>query len=249
MGKTRITAPQLANLKSELSTLSLAHHTKDWLNESRIRQLSPRTIEERRSFGEKLVWFLKHKQHEVCGLRQLREFFVYLGTAHDEPGGRWGNPNMTKPLRPITIRTYHTQCRVLFNWLVIDGVLDVSPMERIPPPRALADQIRPFNLEQIEALLSAARRTKHPKRDEAIVLLLLDTGMRATELCSLRLRDVDMDTRSLNVLGKGNKRRTVYMGRAVTKALYGFLQAHPREKDDALFISDCGVRAGEPMTR
>jgi len=227
------TAQQLTTSRSEISVSSLANSLKDWLTDGRICQLSPLTTEERRRFGEKLLWFLGHKNHESCG---LREFFEYLGTAHCEPGGRWGKPLMTKPLRPTTIRTYYTQCRVLWNWMVSEGVLDASPMERIPAPRTLADRIRPFNTEQIEALLGAAKRTRYPKRDEAILLLLLDTGMRASELCSLRLCDVDMDTRSLNVLGKGNKRRTVYIGRAATKGLYNFLRSHPRDPNEPLFV-------------
>jgi len=210
MGKTTKTAPHSTISRSEISTLSLAQQIEDWLREGRINQLSPRTIEERHGFGQKLLWFLKHRNYEICGRRELLAFFDYLNTAHLEPGGRWGNPHMTKPLRPITVRTYHVQVRVLFNWLIFQEVLDVSPRERMKVPRPLADQIRPFSPDQIEALLQAARRTRYPKRDEAIVLLLLDTGMRASELCSLHLCDVDMDTRALNVLGKGNKRRTVY---------------------------------------
>ncbi|BCM92797.1 hypothetical protein IAD21_04679 [Abditibacteriota bacterium] len=100
MGKTRKTAPHLTNSDSSISTNALVYYTKDWLNDSRIRQHSQHTIGERECFIAKLIWFLRHKGCETCGLAELREFLVYLGEAHLEKGGRWGNPRMTKPLRP-----------------------------------------------------------------------------------------------------------------------------------------------------
>lgn len=243
------TPQHLQNPENSISVSELALRAPDWILDSKIRSLSPTTIEGRRLFVEKLLWFLRNHDFDVCGLDELRRFFVYLADAHNSETGRWGNPRLRAPLRPITIRTFHTQCRVLFNWLVDEGVIDESPLKRIKAPRALADQIRPFNSEQIEAILNAARRSRHPRRDEAIILLLLDTGLRASELVGLHLRDVDINTRSCTVTGKGNKRRTVYFGRPTAKALYQYLRQQPREADAPLFTADRGTRAGEALTR
>jgi integrase len=54
------------------------------------------------------------------------------------------------------------------------------------------DQIRPFTDEQIKALL-AAKRLQHPKRNEALLLLMCDTGLRASEVCGLTVGDLDLD--------------------------------------------------------
>ena len=55
------------------------------------------------------------------------------------------------------------------------------------------DQIRPFTDEQIKALLLAAKRLQHPKRNEALLLLMCDTGLRASEVCGLTVGDLDLD--------------------------------------------------------
>jgi integrase len=55
------------------------------------------------------------------------------------------------------------------------------------------DQIRPLTDEQIKALLLAAKRLQHPKRNEALLLLMCDTGLRASEVCGLTVGDLDLD--------------------------------------------------------
>lgn len=89
---------------------------------------------------------------------------------------------MTKPPAPTTIHCYYRELRVFFNWLVQEKALDASPTERITPPKLKPRQVQPFTPEQTEALLRAARRSLHPRRNEAIILMLLDTGLRASHL-------------------------------------------------------------------
>ena len=235
--------------ENSTTTSELTLRTQDWILDSKLSYLSPTTIEGRRLFVEKLLWFFEHRQYGVCGPAEMRQLFVYLTEAHLSPEGRWGNPRLRKPLRPVTVKTLYVQCRVLFNWMIEQNYLEESPLKRIKAPRALADQISPFRSDQIENLLTTAQKSRHPRRDETIILMLLDTGLRASELIGLRLCDIDMDTRSCVVIGKGNKKRTVYFGRPTTKALYKYLKEHPREADDALFTADRGITAGEALTR
>jgi integrase/recombinase XerC len=150
---------------------------------------------------------------------------------------------------PETASMYFARLRTLFRFLVSEGWIEASPMETLRPPVNRPDQIQPFTKEQVTALFAAAKRSQHPRRDEVILLFLLDTGLRASELCSLRMCDMDMQGRRCNVIGKGNKRRAVYFGRDTTKALWQYLKETPREGNVPLFTSDRGTRAGEPMTR
>ncbi|MDQ3815506.1 MAG: tyrosine-type recombinase/integrase [Armatimonadota bacterium] len=214
-----------------------------------MRQHSKDTVAVRRFVLSKLDWFLKYRGYEVCGVSELRQFFSYLSRGHEEAGGRWGNAQLTRPMRPVTVATYHKHVRTLFSWIVTEGILESSPMDRIPPPVVRSDQVRPFTPDQDRAILEAAQRSRHRRRDEAIVLFLLDTGLRASEVCNLRFTDVDLDGRRCRVLGKGNKYRTVYFGRNCAKALWQYLKAEPHESDEPLFVSDRGTSAGEAFTR
>lgn len=227
----------------------LSHEAESWLLDCEIRQHSPETLKNRRNVLAKLSWFLKKQDFAECGLDELRLFFAYMGRGHAAEGGRWGNPHQTRPVSARTVHTYHNHLRTFFRWLVTQGILEASPMERIAVPTSRPDQVQPFTQPQVDALIDAARKSRHPRRDEAIVYFLWDTGVRASELCSLRRCDLDMAGRHCIVLGKGNKRRSVYFGKRATKVLWAYLREQQQDEDAPLFLGDRGRGAGEPLTR
>ncbi len=198
---------------------------------------------------DKFLWFFHKHSYSSCGVSELRRFFAYLNTGHEEPGGRWGNPQQTKPLRPITVKTFHNHLCTFFNWLVKEEIIASSPMEKIPKVVARQNQIQPFTDEQLRAILQAAKSSQHRRRDEALVYFLLDTGLRATEVCNLRMQDVDYAGYRCTVFGKGNKSRTAHFGRAASKVLWQYLREEKREASAPLFLADRGTRAGDPLTR
>jgi len=238
-----------ASSKSAILTADLPHHRDGWLLDCDIRELSRHVLSLRRMLLGKLHSFLTDRGFEQCDTLELRSFLSYIRNAHESQEGRWGDPRRNKPLRPRTLRDYHAHLRAFFRWLVKEGVIESCPMDKIDPPVARGDQIKPFTQGEITSLLAAAKKSKHPRRDEAIMLLLLDTGMRVSELTNLRVRDIDLHERRCTVLGKGNKRRTVYFGKDTTKALFGYLRDERPEPGDPLFRSDRGRRAGDGLTR
>lgn len=68
-------------------------------------------------------------------------------------------------------------------------------MARLPKPRVPEEKVEPFMTDQVKAILEAARRSQQPRRNEAIILFLLDTGVRASELCNLTLDNLDFNSR------------------------------------------------------
>lgn len=83
-------------------------------------------------------------------------------------------------------------------------------------------------------------------------MLLLDSGLRASELCSLRVTDLDQTNRSCRVLGKGNKYRTVRFGASSARVLWQYLRETSAERestDTPVFLSDRGANTGGAMTR
>jgi integrase/recombinase XerC len=232
-----------------ISVADLERYAKGWLLDSEIRQLSPGTVSNRTLIIEKLLWFLKQKELSRCGTLELRQFLAYVSSGHEDAEGRWGNTRLKKRVRPGTASMYFARLRTLFRFLVAEDLIEVSPMEKMRPPVNRPDQIQPFSQDQVKLLLIAAKKSEHPRRDEAICLFLLDTGVRASELCGLRMSDMDLQARRATVVGKGNKTRAVFFGRDTTKALWQYLKETPREGDEPLFTSDRGTRAGEPLTR
>lgn len=236
-------------IQGALSVDEFERLANDYLLDCDYRLQSPRTVATRRIFIQNLLWFLRHRNYKVCGTSELRQFFAYLARGHEEAGGRWGQARYTRAVRPVTVKDYYVNLRCLFNWLVADGAIPVSPLDKIPKPAVRTEQVQPFSEEQIQALLKAARRSPNPKRDEAIVLFLYDTGVRASELCGLTMNNLDLTSRHAQVLGKGNKRRAVYFSRETAKLLSHYLRKAQRQDDDPVFLSASGVGPSAPLTR
>ncbi len=211
---------------------------------------SARTAASRRDLLGKLDWFAAREQISTLDTASLRLFFHHVTHGHEEAGGRWGNPRMTRPTKPGTVATYFRIVRAFFNWCVKEKTLSVSPMERITPPVDRPDQVQPFTGEQVAALFRAAKRTTHPARDEAVLFLLLDTGLRVSELAALRVSDVDLLAGHVTVRsGKGGKLRRVPFSLHTRRALYQCLNERDSAPSEAFFQSDRGTNAGGGLTR
>lgn len=124
----------------------------------------------------------------------------------------------------------------------------------IEKPKYEEKLIVPFTMEETKALVTAAEwtstwntrtgrhaRSKRPtaRRDVAIILTLLDTGIRVSELCDLTLKDYQQESGRLHIRhGKGNKARFVYAGVRSQKAIWRYLLERDRVRpSDALFAS------------
>ncbi len=236
--------------KASLSATALSSLADMWITAGQINRHSETTTAARRHLIQKVAWFLDHKHLSALDAAACRAFLLYATVGHNESGGRWGNPRMVKPSKPGTVKTYHRILKAFCNYLVAEGELDVSPMERIPVPIDRPDQIVPFTNDELDNLLAAANRSNNPKRDHAILLLMLDTGVRASELCALLVGDVDFSASAVRVReGKGGKGRTVPFSLHTKKAVYQYLRDFQRDTSDGLFLSDRGGGAGDALTR
>lgn len=233
--EVRIPIPELQQLSHE------------WLLDCELRQHTQRTLDSRRNHLKKFFWFLNHRQISDVGTPELRQYMHYLANGHLEPGGRWGNPQITEPMRPVSMHGHYRVLRALFNWMVKEDAIEFSPFARVPAPIFRSEIKQPLPIEQTTKLIQAAKRSLNPRRDEAIVLLLLDTGIRASELRGLKVEDFDFDRRPCRVLGKGQKYRTVYYGAATARALSRYLRKEQRRPSDPVFVGNSGTRKGEGL--
>ena len=96
----------------------------------------------------------------------------------------------------------------------------------------------PIAIEDLKALIGTCKAgTAIDDRDRAIFLVLLDTGVRAQELCNTNLQDTDLNAGSAMIRhGKGGKSRTVFLGRKTRRALRSYLRQR-RDRSPALYVS------------
>jgi integrase/recombinase XerD len=142
-------------------------------------------------------------------------------------------------LSPKTITNMHTNLSALYTWAYNTELVDKHLLRMIPRPEYERPEIEAFTQEEVKRLLAACgyartwktrdTRSRRPtaERDRLIICVLLSTGVRASELCEIRLQDVDMSRNAIHVQGKGrgrgSKPRTVYFGKRTAKALWAYL--------------------------
>jgi len=178
------------------------------------RNLSPRTLI---TYGDGLRrfyrWFTQaHGEEAEITARRIREF-----VAHRLASGK----------SHLTARAELTALRALFTFLVLDEVIarDENPMRLVPNPRGPMRDILPLTGEQVHRLLDSFDLDKpSQQRDQVICLLILDTGLRVSEVVRLSTADIDFDRSSIAVDGKGRKHRTVYIGQKMERMLRTYIE-------------------------
>jgi integrase/recombinase XerC/integrase/recombinase XerD len=154
----------------------------------------------------------------------------------------------------LTLETRHRyfrEVRCFFNWTVEAGHLPESPCRGIRAVRVPERIIQPFSVGDVALLLRYCDvTTAVGARDRAIVLTLLDCGLRCSELAQLTLSDVSFDTRRLRILhAKGNKQRVVSFADRCAEALIAYVQFRG-EQEGPLFVAGHGskcLRAEKPL--
>ena len=167
-------------------------------------------------------------------------------------------------LAPKTVKNAHTGLSAFWTWLGAAFSLPHVIQGAVKSPKAGVREVVPLSKQDLRLILLAVEKTATWKsekrqpaqmtrgtryRDRAIVLFLLDTGVRAQELCSLTVGDVDIKSGAVQVRrGKGDKGRTVYLGVTARAALWTYLnrrEEEARRPDAPLFET----RRGQALDR
>jgi len=120
---------------------------------------------------------------------------------------------MASGLSPRSVARAVAAVRGFYRFLVLDRRLEDSPAEDLRPPRAWPALPKFLAIEQVDALIAQPDvTTARGLRDRALIELLYATGMRVSELISVRAADLHLDEHYLTCIGKGNKERLIPMG-------------------------------------
>ena len=131
---------------------------------------------------------------------------------------------------PDTRHRYFREVRCFFNWLQAAGYTENDPFRGLRNVRLPAKVVPPFTPAEIRALLAACNSgTPMGSRDRALIVTLLDTGLRCAETVGLDLADCDFAARRLHVRhGKGDKARVVSFAGHCGEALAVYLRDRGR---------------------
>ncbi len=218
----------------------------------RARGLSVHTIGD---YRRTLNLFRQHMPHNpmVADITKADvEDFLSVQMARRLPNG--------KTLTNKSLRNYYIGLSAFWTWCLEEKIVRGQIVRKIKKPRPEVRTIQPFTEPEIRLLLSSVRKSgayrsggvmdgalvqmslPMASRNIAIIMLLLDTGLRASELCHARVGDVDLRGGHITVMGKGKKERRVPFGARTGKAIWRYLSTRDgRLPTDPLFLSRSGL--------
>jgi integrase len=156
---------------------------------------------------------------------------------------------------PGTVRTRHLAVRRFAAWLIATSRLQGDPFLGIKGPVQRQAVVTPLRDDELRALIGTCKNPTfrvdepfHHRRDEAIIRLMLETGIRAGELIALNADDLDLPAGRITVrFGKGGRTRVIPVGPATTRAIRDYLdlrRQHPAADGPTLWLGTRGTWFG-----
>lgn len=251
--------------RNSSGSFTLSKATTGFLNYKTAEGLAQRSLY---SYERILVKWVEHTGDcKVTGVtsQDLSGYLTWLRTEYtpERLNGK------THPLSPKSIRNVWITLSSFFNWASQEFKM-ANPMKDVPPPRIKKTPVEPFTQDEVERMLKACLYTREAdtnmrhrytmrrptaNRDQSILLVLVDTGLRALELCSLKVGDVEIKRGKVEVKhgveggAKGGKGRMVYLGKVARRALWRYLaEREDGEELDAPLFTVYGDRKFNPDT-
>jgi len=222
---------------------------KGYLLDGQVRNLSEKT----------LIWY-KQKLHHLAAVLEedqgvteleqvlsahLRAFVlrVQQTKSHENNPMR---PTQEKDVSLLTVKGYVQVLKTFFGWCVEEELLNNSPAQRLKLPKVPAYLVMAITPDQLREMLAACdTKTRLGFRDYALLLVMLDTGVRVSELQGLTVDQVQEDY--IVVFGKGRKEREIGISPEVRKLLWKYLAKYRRPASPEIrevFLN----RWGQPLT-
>lgn len=169
-------------------------------------------------------------QLEQITVEHLRAYFADL---HTRPNGRRPGTHLS----PFTVEGMYRSIKTFFRFCEYEEYFADNPMLRIRKPKLPERTVPRLSLEQVSALLDEVTFTQSPERNLALLLLMVNNGLRRGEVLGLTLDRVHLAENRILVTGKGRKDRDVPLGESSALALRNWLAVRPASLTDCVFIN------------
>lgn len=206
---------------------------QDYLAYLKLQGKSPNTI---LAYGGDLSQFYdfllplfggKEPGMEDVSVAHIRNFMNFLHIHKDS--------NRSLARKVAALKSFFYYCK-------LQELIKISPMQKIKTPKYEKELPKFFSAAEMELLLNIPdQNTEVGIRNRAILELIYSSGLRISEVCGLRLQDVDLKRGLLKVLGKGNKERIVPFGSEALQSLQNYLKVRqyfdPTHSHNLLFLT------------
>ena len=214
---TKILAAYTISRETEASRSNLRRRIEAFLAAKRIDGLSPKTL---KNYRYTLELFAQRVGKHVAKIT-TDDIRAYIGYLADE-----------RQLQVSSLQTHINVLRSFFGWLDMEDIIRRNPMRKIKSIKYdRLNSRHALSAEEMEHLRNACR----DYQEKALVEFLVSSGCRLSEMTGIRTQDIDWRTRSVTVIGKGSKVRTVYFSVRAKLMIEEYLRR--RRGGEALFAS------------
>ena len=211
--------------------MKLQEAFEEFIISRRLKGLAPKSIVDYTNLIKPLIRFFgSDYQIEELSKEEIDKFVL---TLYD------------KDLATASIATYIRNNKIFLKWLEANYSISVSAKNIIIPkvPKKL---VKIYSDKEIGMILKAvvSKNKWLTARNRAMVFLMLDSGLRQNEVCTLLRKNIDFERHIMKVIGKGNKERHIYFGKTVGVLLRQYIELMPYYESEFMFVN----RFGEPLT-
>jgi len=171
----------------------------------------------------------------------IKKMFEFLGNKrYDEITSRdimaWLASFKVRGNKSRTVKNNRNCASAFFNWMYREGIIEKNPFNSIQTIKVPEEELKAFSSEEIDTIRSNCKKPV----ERAMVEMLLSSGLRISELCNLKIEDVDFNDLTIYVrCGKGGKDRTVYFTPVARKYLKKYLK-ESKHKSEYVFTNRYG---------
>jgi len=213
---------------------------------------SPRTIT---WYTEMLMSFFRYMKAELkCNdlsafnIENIRSYIIHLQNRQKYQGHPF-TPQQVKLLSASTVQCHVRALKAFASWAYAEGYTDQNILANLKLPKAPSKVMEPLTPQEVKKVVSSINRGVYSgERNHALVVTLLDSGLRASEAAGITLDNLNLQDGFIKVIGKGDKERIVPIGKFVQVELLHYIEKvrpQPYYGDcDKLFLS----RGGKPIT-
>lgn len=152
--------------------------------------------------------------------------------------------------QPTTLARNIATLRGLCRFLLMEGIIDIDPIENLATPRGWKRIPKIIGTEEVSTLLKKPGGKKLSLRDRALLEIIYSSGLRASEVINIKLGDINFEAGFITIKGKGSKERVVPINEAALATLRKYIEESRPELlkkrvSQYLFLA----KGGKPLTR
>lgn len=150
--------------------------------------------------------------------------------------------NYAKDNNPYTREKKIVAIRSFYDWLLNSFKNDffINPTSNIGTIQKVVRLPKYLNIEQAKKIQSIfnSSNSKYYIRNNTIICLFLSSGLRVSELISIKVKDIDFINNTINIIGKGNKERLAFFSEYCKKQMQNYIKTRNITKNDYLFVNN-----------